>query len=284
MIYDRTRAQWGAVHDYTTDRTVEVPASQLFLHVTVTRPESYTTHDAHARKVEEIGISRFGIGISYNALIMPGGILYEGQPIDRRGAHTVNDKQVQTCPTHGGSLLSREPHPGTAGSQKLNLNYSARAIALARMDDDPVTDDDVEAAAKWGAWLISTGQAIPTAKWHGHRDVAWKTCPGNQGYSLIPQIESRMKELLVSDHSHTPAPEALPRSWADGTWEEWCLRSGTDRTSRTWDFYREDLGWVYSRVIAPLERQVAILEARVAELETRPGVLPEREVVTLLRS
>lgn len=187
----RTREQWGAVHDYSTPREVEVPASQLFLHVTVTRPESYSSNDAHARKVEEIGINRFGIGISYNALIMPGGLLYEGQPIRRRGAHTVNDYKRATCPVHGGSLRSK------AGL--FNLNYSARAIALARMDTDPVTDADVEAAAQWGAELIRKGEVERGALWHCHHDVTNKGCPGPGGHARIPEIQARMESILEDE-------------------------------------------------------------------------------------
>lgn len=192
----RTREQWGAVHDYTTHRQVETPATQLFLHITVTRPSDHPDDDAHARYVERIGIRRFGIGISYNALVMPGGLLYEGQPVDRRGAHTVNSYGIQTCPTHGGSVRTR------AGGT--NLNYSARAIALARMESDPVTDADVEACAQWGASLIQQGHVIPDVVWHGHRDVKGKSCPGDKAYARIPDIQARMEELL-EDEMQLPA-------------------------------------------------------------------------------
>jgi hypothetical protein len=69
-------------------------------------------------------------------------------------------------------------------------------------------------------------------------------------------------------HRHIPMPEDLPRSWADNPWAVWVARSGTDPNSRTWDFYREDLSWVYDRVIRPLETKVAALEAKVALLQS----------------
>lgn len=61
-------------------------------------------------------------------------------------------------------------------------------------------------------------------------------------------------------HTHTPMPEDLPRDWADKTWDQWVARSGTSPESRTWTFYREDLSWVYDRIIKPLEDRVAALE------------------------
>lgn len=80
------------------------------------------------------------------------------------------------------------------------------------------------------------------------------------------------------DHTHQPPRSDLPRDWADATWNEWVEASGTDPRSRTWDFYREDLSWVYSRVIAPLIRQnvtqaeqIAGLTKRVRALENQSG-------------
>jgi hypothetical protein len=62
-------------------------------------------------------------------------------------------------------------------------------------------------------------------------------------------------------------PSDLPRGWADGTWEEWVKRSGTVTTTRGDTFYREDLGWVYSRVIAPLEREASRLAAELKQVK-----------------
>lgn len=75
----------------------------------------------------------------------------------------------------------------------------------------------------------------------------------------------------MTDHKHDPMPEDLPRDWADDTWKTWVAASGTDPKSRTWDFYREDLSWVYTRVIAPLEARCQALEERVRLLEQTGG-------------
>lgn len=180
----RLRSQWDAARSYTDSRAVSEPATRLFLHITVTNPGNYSSHDAHARGVEAIGIARFpNTGISYNELLMPGGLLYEAQPLTRRGAHTVNDFQRATCTTSG--------CPGRGSSvtaPSWNLNYNARALALARNVDDPVTDADVRAAARWGAAVKLAGFVTRDARWHGHRCVSAKSCPGDRGWARLDDI------------------------------------------------------------------------------------------------
>jgi hypothetical protein len=176
----RTREQAGFTFDYSDDRAVVEPAHDFFLHVAVVKAADGTQagEDKVARFVEEIGIGRFPhTGISYNALAFQSGRLQEGQPLTRRGAHTINDYHLTTCPTHGGSLL------GPTGDA-WNLNYSVRALCLPQMPDDPVTDPQLRAAGKWAAALIRAGLAAPGARWHGHKDVANKECPG-RAYRLI---------------------------------------------------------------------------------------------------
>lgn len=96
----------------------------------------------------------------------------------------------------------------------------------------------------------------------------------NHGHvSTRSQSDNDTRPWQIGDnmaHKHEPMPDDLPREWADGIWEQWVVRSGTDGATRTHDFYREDLSWVYDRVIKPLE-------ARVKALENRPttgGVTP----------
>jgi hypothetical protein len=180
----RLRSQWGAARSYTDSRAVTDPATRLFLHITVTNPGNYSSHDAHARGVEAIGIARFpSTGISYNELLMPGGLLYEAQPLTRRGAHTVNDFERSTCTTSG--------CPGRGSSvtaPSWNLNYNSRALALARNVDDAVTDADVRAAARWGAAVKLAGYVTRDARWHGHRCVSAKSCPGDKGWARLDDI------------------------------------------------------------------------------------------------
>jgi hypothetical protein len=180
----RTREQWGARFDYTTSRAVEEPATRLFWHITITNPSAYSSNDRHAQAVENIGITRFpSTGISYNGLILPGGLLYEAQPFGRRGAHTVNDFQRFTCSTSGC------PGRGTSlSAPSFNLNVNSRALALARNTGDPVTDADVQAAARWGAGYKLAGLVHPAARWHGHRCVSAKSCPGDKAWTRIDDV------------------------------------------------------------------------------------------------
>jgi hypothetical protein len=209
-LVHRLRWQWGASRSYTDDRAVEHPATRLFLHITVTNPDNYRTHDAHARAIEAIGIQRFpNTGISYNELIMPGGLLYEAQPLTRRGAHTYNDFARATCstsgcPGRGTSVRGPSAHPW-------NLNYNARAIVLARNVDDPVTDADVRAAARWGAAVKLANFVTRDARWHGHRCVSAKSCPGDRGWARLDDI---------ADLTATYVRNGLPGEEDDMTPEE----------------------------------------------------------------
>lgn len=163
------REDWGAACSYTSSRPVSVPASWLFLHVSVT---ARTSDEARGmRIIEDIGQSRFGIGCSYNAAVFPSGRLFEGQPLGRRGAHTVNDLPNPQFPE---------------GS----LNHDARALVLPQMDTDPVSDEQIDSAAKWAAACIRAGFVKPGARWFGHRDVTRKSCPGPAGYARLAELNS----------------------------------------------------------------------------------------------
>jgi hypothetical protein len=179
------RETWGSTYSYTSTKPVIRPAKCLFLHVAVVNdPTSQSVESERQvmRNIEAIGVSRFPLtGISYNAACFDSGRLYEGQPLTRRGAHTLNDKELLTCPTHGGSLTS---------SPAWNLNYNARAMVLPQNVGDDVTPAQIDSIARWGAALIRAGEVAKGAIWHGHRDVAFKDCPGDTGYAAIPKIQA----------------------------------------------------------------------------------------------
>ena len=61
-------------------------------------------------------------------------------------------------------------------------------------------------------------------------------------------------------HEHTP-PAGETHDWADSAWAEWVDYSGTNPATRGWNFQREDLSWVYTRVIKGLEKRITKLEA-----------------------
>jgi hypothetical protein len=203
----RTRQQWGATGKYLDARTVVEPAQAFFLHVAVVADpgDLVGTEDRVAQAIERIGWARFpATGISYNALAFNSGRLYEGQPLGRRGAHTYNDKHRRTCSEPGCPNRGRALPRG--GSDGWNLNYTVRALCLPQMHTVPVTDAQVENAARWAARLITTGLATRDARWHGHRCVAWKDCPGNPAWKRLPEIQ-RSTDLMVKKPAAQPKPK-----------------------------------------------------------------------------
>lgn len=103
--------------------------------------------------------------------------------------------------------------------------------------------------------------------------------------SVLPGSEAGPWDLGEHmEHTHQPMPQDLPRAWADGTWEEWVARSGTLNATRGDTFYREDLGWVYARVIKPLEQKVVALEAAVSTLQAEVARLQAGSGITQLEA
>ena len=209
------REQWDARQSYTSARTVEEPARWFFLHISVTSdPADEPAAEAAAcRTVEAIGQQRFGIGCSYNAGTMQSGRLYEMQPLTRRGAHTVNDKGVFGFPK--------------------SLNYAGRACVLVQNVQDAVTDAQTDSAARWAAAQIRAGLARPDARWYGHRDFAWKACPGDAGYGRLPELRSLTAHYVKAGLDPTPAPvpprgdEMFSYYWkADNGWDVYVIVSG----------------------------------------------------------
>lgn len=170
-----TREDWGAAQKYTSDRRVDTPALGFFLHISVTIDGGDLPADEHAamRTIESIGQQRFGIGFPYNAAAFDTGLLYEGQPLSRRGAHTVNNKGVAKY-----------------GPEDASLNYAYRALVLPQMEADDVTDAQIDAAARWAAAQIRAGLAVSGARWDLHRTVAWKACPGDNGAARLDDLNN----------------------------------------------------------------------------------------------
>ncbi|HEY5987351.1 MAG TPA: N-acetylmuramoyl-L-alanine amidase [Streptosporangiaceae bacterium] len=201
--------------------------------------------------MESIGISRFpATGMSYNALCPPSAVLHEGQPLTRRGAHTVNVYEIATCPVHGGSLRATD-------SSGWNLNYSVRALALCQMLDDPVHDAQIDAAARWGAACIRAGEVKPGARWHGHRDVTNKDCPGAKAYALIPKLQALTEHYVAHG-----LEEDMPLTQADA---DLIANTMVNRLLTLVDGSKRSAGntWIQTRAdAAAAAKGVALLLAR----------------------
>jgi hypothetical protein len=188
----RLRSQWGSRYDYIDARTVTEPATRVFVHISVTNPGNYSSDDAHARAIESIGISRFpATGISYNRLLMQSGTAYEGQPIGRRGAHTVNDFKRASCSTSG--------CPGRGGpltAPDFNLNYNARAYVICQNVNDIVTDRQLDSLARAIAADKLAGFMVRTAEIHGHRCASSKSCPADLMWRRMGELEQKVNHYV----------------------------------------------------------------------------------------
>jgi hypothetical protein len=252
----RTREQYGARQDYRSDRDCDVPAVAFFLHIAVVDDpgDLLGTEDEVARKIEDIGETRFGSGWSYNAAAFNTGRLYEAQPLTRRGTHTVNTYRRAQCRIHGGSLLAP-----ASSSGDLNNNVNARALVLPQDVGDPVTDAQIDSAARWAAAQILSGLALPSARWHGHRCVTNKACPGDRAFTRIPELQALTNHYVKAGLHMNITPE--------------------DRAAIVKDFLDAEIA-ADGRTVRKALRQAskaAGLEDRVAQrvLQLLPGLDPD---------
>lgn len=191
----RSREQAGfRFGNYDVPRGVSEPATRVFVHITITNPGSYSSDDAHARAVESIGINRFpSTGLSYNRLIMQSGRVYEGQPIGRRGAHTLNDERRSTCSTSG---CVSKGGPLTAPSWNLNVN--ARSYAICQNVQHEVTDAQLDSLARTIAADMLAGFVRKDAKIHGHRCVSSKSCPGDKMWARMGELNTLVRRYVAN--------------------------------------------------------------------------------------
>ena len=137
-------------------------------------------------------------------------------------------------------------------------------------------------------YVINKDRMFSSYAAHGYEPFTWRPYSGtpHDHHSHLSTVSTGREQIpdpwhigAPVEHEHNPMPEDLPRAWADDVWEQWVEASGTDPNTRTWDFYREDLAWVYNRVTKPLEQRLADVEARLEAL-TPPAEKPHRHKLT----
>lgn len=196
---------------YGEARPVSEPASLVFVHITITNPKNYASDAAHARAVEAIGISRFpNTGISYNRLIMQSGRAYEGQPIGRRGAHTVNDKNLTKCASTGCPSKG-----GAIPSAATNLNNVVRAYAICQNVGDTVTPAQLDSLARTIAADIRAGFVKRGADIHGHRCVAPKDCPAAKMWAQMGKLQALVDKYVSVGVAPAPSGDVTSPSGGD---------------------------------------------------------------------
>lgn len=193
-----SRSEWGALYARGV-RNASLPAQGVYLHHDV-----LDTYDgdpyAGQRKLEAIGQSRFGYGISYTYSVWPDGTVLEGHGVDREGTHTTGR------PWPSDLIRGRASH---------NYNPTHRGVVFhGNFQHDVPTNAALEA----GAWLIAHG--ILAGWWSqpvigAHRDVKATACCGNHLYPWVGFINLRAAELIeaLNDASDQPDEDDDMKRW-----------------------------------------------------------------------
>lgn len=185
--------QWGSSKEalYQQRRTthpVKLPVPYAFSHISVTVDDGTLTGDFYhdMQELERIGFQRFQSGISYNwAIDMATGMIGEGQYLDAKGTHTVNDKNVPGFPN--------------------NLNYYGHAIVAIGMPGDLPSEDFIASFAGILAAEQATGQMAGNAPIYPHSYFAAKDCPTEAVRSRLPEIRRLVPSIGITTGDLTMA-------------------------------------------------------------------------------
>lgn len=154
------RARWGATFDIDQRPRMALPARELWVHHTVTKPTADPAVDM--RLVERIDIQRFGVP-SYSWVIHPSGVVLEGTGV-HRGAHT-----------------------------KDRNSYSFGVSLIGNYEESAPTDAALDALVELVRFILAAGWLQPgDYPTGGHRDVFATACPGRHLYPLIPLLRRRV--------------------------------------------------------------------------------------------
>ena len=168
------RSVWGASPASLPPIGMRLPATQVFIHHSVTEP----TDDpyADARAIERVGLDRFG-QFSYSYLIHPhAGEILEGCGT-RRGAHTARYNS------------------GAFGVCWVG-NYETRSPKVQQLD-----------ATRWLIdHLWRKGWLVPGANILGHRDVFATACPGSKLHAVLDVIRHPWEGTMPEDVPQAQAP------------------------------------------------------------------------------
>lgn len=205
----KTRSEWGSTEaaiyaERLRTKPVDFPVSFMFAHITVTSVNG----DAGARQVEQIGMERFGSGVSYNWLVdHETHTIYEGQPLAAKGTHTVNDLGVAGFP--------------------YNLNYAGHAVAFMAMPGDTFCDRCAEMFAAIQAAERLEDVARGDVQFFPHSKFAAKDCPTDAVRNRLDAINKRADEMVAAKALTKPVDDptkpnvslkALLRAAKDPAW------------------------------------------------------------------
>lgn len=193
------RPEWGARHD---DGFGPRPVGDLevYVHHSVTiAPDllpPFTDDYAAIRRLEEIGESRFGRGISYHFPITPAGLIFEGVTVDRVGSAIANYNTPSANIVWVGNYDVNEPPLPMLQATDWLLHHGA---------------------GKWWREPLITG---------GHRDApgAQTACPGRFAYNVLDVLNAGAfhaegAPVVVDNPVPPPIVPTVPDQLAlDGRW------------------------------------------------------------------
>lgn len=168
-----TRRQWGARFRASLNRFYP-PGEYLFVHIAVI--DNAPSKVERMRLIERIGVQRFQrTHFPYNDVAFEDGDIYVGQPLKRKGAHTINGKGIDGYP--------------------YDLNAHGHAICLPQNVEDRVTDAQKDSIARWAAAKVLSGES--TAKRIlPHRMFAWKSCPGDKMMAELDDVNRLFRQYV----------------------------------------------------------------------------------------
>lgn len=179
-----TRKQWGTVHEdvYIWRRKnkphsllPQRPVDTVWQHITVTRRSG--DFKADCQLIERIGFERFGTGCSYNFMVdMTTGEIGMGQPLDAKGAHTLNDNHI-------------------AGFS-FDQNAVSLAIAVIGMPDYKLSGKAEAAISQLIAACIEVGAVTKGFDYEPHSLVAAKDCPCDSTRDRMSAIRHMALKVL----------------------------------------------------------------------------------------
>ena len=169
------RSVWGAKPASLPTTPMRLPATQVFIHHSVT-PVSQDPY-ADMRVIEAIGLQRFG-QFSYSYVIHPEGHVLEGCGL-MRGAHTAKRNSTSFGICHVG-------------------NYEERSPKAQQIDATRQLIHDLTVA----------GHLIPGADIQGHREVYSTACPGSKLFALLDVIRHPWEGAAVPEDPNVVKAQA----------------------------------------------------------------------------
>ena len=189
MIIART--VWGASPASLSPTRMRLPATQVFIHHSVTPVTDNLTADMRA--IESVGLQRFG-QFPYSYCVHPhDGEVLEGCGL-QRGAHTAQRNST----SFGICWIG---------------NYDERGPKI----------QQIEATRRLIHHLTAEGWLLPGADILGHRDVSRTACPGQKVYDLLGPIRIPWEGPMPADdpnrqNSNAPITGIAATPTGNGYW------------------------------------------------------------------